>query len=105
MANIPILVSNVGKQFHFHKILFTCIYRSENWSDNICNLELCVGCTILSNQQFKLRGLCKSTLFDTRFKISGKADPETKRQYFIGQFGWFLKFNFTSKGKNYYNFF
>ena len=72
--------------------------RTDKWTDNPCSSEFCVGCTIRANQQFKLRGLCGNTLFDTRYKISGKADPVTKNQFFIGQFGWYIKFNNSHQG-------
>ena len=49
------------------------------------------------NQEYKLRGLCKDTLFDNRFKLVG-TDPVTKKLHFIGINGWILKYDFDSKG-------
>ena len=33
------------------------------WKDEVCHTSLCVACTILANQFYKLRGLCKKTLY------------------------------------------
>ena len=93
----------VKKTRFFRQINFRKISRYESWSDNSCTSELCVGCAIRANQQFKLRGLCHSTFFDTRFKIQHQASnnlEETQNQnpYFIGQFGWYIKYNSTSNG-------
>ena len=43
-------------------------------------------CTLDVNKQFKLRGFCKNTKFDIRFKMSVTPDNETGSLYFIGQF-------------------
>ena len=64
--------------------------REGKWFDQFCYSKQCTGCLLDLNRQFKLRGFCEHTLFETRFKISGKPDPETGAQYFIGQFGWKL---------------
>ncbi len=37
--------------------------KSEGWGSKICSTTRCVGCTVLANQHFKLRGLCKTTRY------------------------------------------
>ena len=71
--------------------------RSGLWSSNPCHAERCVSCLIKINQEYKLRGLCKDTLFDNRFKLIG-IDPVTKKLQFIGMNGWTIKYDFNSKG-------
>ena len=72
--------------------------RSEFWSDERCHVELCISCLIKKNQEYKLRGLCKKTYFDTHYKLQGTIDAETQRHFFVGYHGWTLKYNTTLKG-------
>ena len=71
--------------------------RSHLWTSDPCHRENCVSCLIKINQEYKLRGLCKDTLFDNRFKLIG-TDPLTKKLHFIGINGWTIKYDFESKG-------
>ena len=64
--------------------------RSGKWKDTICSKSKCTVCVLDINRQFKLRGFCKNTKFDIRFKMSVVPDNETGSLYFIGQFGWSL---------------
>ena len=52
-------------------IVENCVatYPGYGWYDYRCKAELCISCLIKINQEYKLRGLCKTTLFDTRFKV------------------------------------
>ena len=64
--------------------------RSGNWSDYLCSKPRCTICVLDFNRQFKLRGFCENTKFETRFKMSVFPGNETGNLYFIGQFGWSL---------------
>ena len=71
--------------------------RSGLWTSEPCHKESCVSCLIKINQEYKLRGLCKDTLFDNRFKLVG-IDPVTKKLHFIGMNGWTIKYDINNNG-------
>ena len=80
-------------------VVENCVATSRlgKWHDLFCDSTQCTGCLMDLNRQFKLRGFCEHTNFETRFKISGEPDNETGDLYFIGQFGWQLR---RKKDKN-----
>ncbi len=63
----------------------------KSWKDEVCEGSHCVACTIKANQFYTLRGLCKNTEFDVKYKIKGNVSAESRKHEFIGEYGWEIK--------------